>query len=55
MTPDKETRKGWPDANWTCEDCPECGAPFMAIDEHGEYCCVCTFQKDETMTGHFGE
>lgn len=31
----------WPDAQWTDKDCPKCGAPFVAKDVHGLYCCVC--------------
>jgi len=41
---EKGSRPGWPDAEWVGKDCPECGAPFVARDKHGLYCCVCLWQ-----------
>jgi len=43
---EKGSRPGWPDAEWVGKDCPECGAPFVARDKHGLYCCVCTWNKE---------
>ena len=44
---EKGSRKGWPDADWTGTDCPKCGAPFVAKDKYGTYCCVCTWKEDD--------